>query len=61
MKLMRKYCEKDICNRTVVSTMAPRNKLCVVCGKQSRDFTSPRLYEEHVKKHLEVTYSCDKC
>ena len=41
--------------------MAPRNKPCGVCGKTSRDFPSPRLYEEHVKKHLDQTYSCDKC
>ena len=41
--------------------MAPRNKLCGVCGKTTRDFPSPRLYEEHVKKHLDQTYSCDKC
>ena len=50
-------------NRTVLKfiTMAPRNKLCGVCGKTTRDFPSPRLYEEHVKKHLDQTYSCDKC
>ena len=41
--------------------MAPRNKLCGVCGKTTRDFPSPRLYEEHVKKHLDQTYSCDTC